>query len=323
MNPFYNDIFEQPNALRRCIQYYETTPPALTRPQSPLPTVLMGMGASYQAALAMQYYAHSLGIPAIALESADAVHYSQHLFREKRSLVFISQSGKSGEVPPTLELLGDDVELIAVTNDVESPLAKRAHIVLPINAGEETTVASKTYVNTMATLWWMISRWAGLPDNIGALKTLADRIEGLLANAEATAAAWIERLSPARALVFLGHGPHAATARTSAMMVNEWAKFPAFGMSIAAYRHGFIESSDSDVGAVVFAPPGATQASALALADELKSHGARVLVVNQENDEFLAPVLDVIPGQLFAEAFARHRGIKLGFRYITKVVTQL
>ena len=67
------------------------------------------------------------------------------------------------------------------------------------------------------------------------------------------------------------------------MMCNEWAKFPAASASIGAYRHGFIESADADVGYVIFAPSGKTQASALALARELESYGASVLLVANGN----------------------------------------
>jgi len=73
------------------------------------------------------------------------------------------------------------------------------------------------------------------------------------------------------------------------------------------------------------------------LASELVGYGARVLIVEHghtrsldeaptaafEIDEFLAPLLDVIPAQIFADALARKLGVGPGFRYIGKVVTQL
>jgi len=88
---------------------------------------------------------------------------------------------------------------------------------------------------------------------------------------------------------------------------------------------------------VIFASPGRSSDSAIAIASELAGYGARVLIVEHghtrsldeaptvavEIDEFLAPLLDVIPAQIFADALARKLGVGPGFRYIGKVVTQL
>jgi glucosamine--fructose-6-phosphate aminotransferase (isomerizing) len=137
--------------------------------------------------------------------------------------------------------------------------------------------------------------------------------------------------------VFLGHGPHAATARQAAMILAERARVAALGTSVGAFRHGPIEVAQPGVGVVMFAGAGPAATSASALAAELREHGARVLLVDHgrtrgldepagtppEFDEYLAPILDIIPAQLFADALACERGIEPKFRYIGKVVTRL
>jgi hypothetical protein len=40
-------------------------------------------------------------------------------------------------------------------------------------------------------------------------------------------------------------------------------------------------------------------------------------------NEFLTPMLDVIPAQLYAEALAAELGVPPGFRYLSKVVKQV
>jgi fructoselysine-6-P-deglycase FrlB-like protein len=120
-------------------------------------------------------------------------------------------------------------------------------------------------------------------------------------------------------------------------MVNEWAKQPARAFSAGAFRHGLIESAEANMCIGIFAAPGRTYSAALALADELSGYGARVLIVSNgvartsaqgwdnkfECDEFLSPILDTIPAQLFAEALARELGVAPGFRYIGKVINKL
>jgi fructoselysine-6-P-deglycase FrlB-like protein len=121
------------------------------------------------------------------------------------------------------------------------------------------------------------------------------------------------------------------------MMLAERARVAAIGMGVGALRHGPIEIAQSDLGAVIFASPGRSSGSAIALAGELAGYGARVLLVEHGRtrsldaasaaasgiDEFLAPLLDVIPAQIFADALARKLGVGPGFRYIGKVVTRL
>lgn len=337
----HDDIAQQPAALRAVIDYYQSDAGAarlMAAPTGRAP-ILTGMGASYHAALAIVPYFHSLGIPAIAVEAIDLLHYNQALLQDARPLIFISQSGTSAEVAAVAELLPASTALLAVTNDAESLLAQRAQLVLPTLAGKESGVATKTYINCLAVLWLLARRWGGaLNGNEGAtLQRVAAEIERLVADTDTTAARWLDALGPAEHLVFAGHGPHVSTARQAAMMLAERARVAAIGMGVGALRHGPIEIAQPDVGAVIFASPGRSSESAIALAGELAGYGARVLIVERgrtrslaelpstafEIDEFLAPLLDVIPAQIFADALARSLGVGPGFRYIGKVVTQL
>jgi glucoselysine-6-phosphate deglycase len=138
-------------------------------------------------------------------------------------------------------------------------------------------------------------------------------------------------------LLFLGHGPGAATARQASMILSEWAKVPALNFGIGAFRHGFIEAVQPGVGAVLFSSPGRTQESARTLAVELAEYGAHVLRLEQGSffeagaqngadigvDEFLTPILDIVPLQIWTDSLAQARGIAPGFRYISKVVRRL
>ena len=76
--------------------------------------------------------------------------------------------------------------------------------------------------------------------------------------------------------------------------------------------------------------------SALALGEELRGYGASVLriengevlglddpPVERPVDEYLSPMLDAVPVQLFAESAARKRLENPGFRYISKVVKKI
>jgi glutamine---fructose-6-phosphate transaminase (isomerizing) len=337
----HNDIAQQPAALRAVLAYYQNSEGAARLAAAPIgrAPILTGMGASYHAALAIVPYFHCLGIPAITIEATDLLFYSQALLQDGRPLIFISQSGASAEVAALAEVLPAGTALLAVTNDAESVLAQRAQLVLPTLAGKESGVATKTYLNCLVVLWLLARRWGdALTGGEGSmLEQVAAEIERLVADSDATAARWLAVLGSADQLVFAGHGPHVSTARQAAMMLAERARVAAIGMGVGALRHGPIEIAQPDLGAVIFASPGHSSDSAIALAGDLAGYGARVLIVEHGRtrslgqdpaaafgiDEFLAPLLDVIPAQIFADALARKLGVGPGFRYIGKVVTRL
>jgi glucosamine--fructose-6-phosphate aminotransferase (isomerizing) len=335
------DIAQQSQALYDLAAFYERGEgraqlASLCGQAAPL---LTGMGASFHAAQAVVPYFHSLGIPALVVEAVDLVFYSRALLMGAAPLIFVSQSGASAEVAAIVDGLPDGKPLVAVTNAPRSPLARAAQVVLPILAGAESGLATKTYVNSVATLWLLARHWAGRAngDETPMLARVAQSIAVLLADAESIAARWLDALGAAQTIVFLGHGPHAATARQAAMMLAERARVAAIGAGVGAFRHGPIEIAQPGVAVAIFAASSGAGASDRALAAELDRYGARVLLVEQGRargvaeppqavaslDEFLKPILDVIPAQIFADALARQAGVEPHFRYISKVTTQL
>jgi glucosamine--fructose-6-phosphate aminotransferase (isomerizing) len=334
------EVLDQPAALRRLADFYASDAgrAVLDRLPSAHTPAITGMGASYHCALVASQRLQQGGLPALALESIDLVQGQDGLLDQVAPLVYISQSGASAEVPALLDRLASHPALIAVTNDPESPLARAAPVVMPLLAGRERTVATKTYLNSLATLWVLTECWLRKTrPRVDPLRECAARIDAILAQADSVASDWLDQLSPATMVVFAGHGPHGATARQAAMMQMEWVKRPALGGSVGALRHGPIEIAQPGLAVVLFAAPGPRYASTRRLAEELHSYGAQVLLVEQgwacrldqprragpALDEFLAPLVDIIPVQLYVEAHARRLGLQPGFRHIGKIITAL
>lgn len=338
---FFQEISEQPGALARLAAYYHAGEGRDRLADLPAPgqPLLLGMGASYHSALAGAYLLQRRGIPALAMEAADALHGSSALLRRCAEVIYISQSGASAEIGPLVDQLPARAHLTAITNEPESPLAQRAQSVLPLLAGNEQTVATKTYANSLAVLWLLCRRWSERLDDeaFAALRAAAERQASLLAEASTIAERWQAALGKPQSFVFIGPGLHAITARQAAMMMMEWLKAPALDASVGAFRHGPIEIAQPGMGAVLFAHPSPGNDSAYRLAEELRAYGAKVLLVegghsrqpdepaldSHRLDETLAPIVDVVPVQVFVEAAARERGLTPGFRYISKIVTSL
>jgi glucosamine--fructose-6-phosphate aminotransferase (isomerizing) len=302
--------------------------------------VLIGMGASFHSALFGAQRLHQVGLNALAMEATDVLYGGNLGLHDAQPLIYISQSGFSGEIGPVLEILSPATAVVALTNDEHSPLATHAQVVLPLVAGDEQFVATKTYVNSLALLWLLARHWQGSLD-AGAFEALwgaHEQMSQLLADGPSLVPCWVEALGHSDTFVYIGSGQQAVTARQAAMMTMEWLKVPALSSTVGAFRHGPIEIAQPGLGVVVFAAPGPAYDPSLRLAQALQAYGASVLVVESGQArapdeapgpawptlaENLSPLLDVVPVQLFIEALARQRGISPGFRHIDKVATTL
>jgi glucosamine--fructose-6-phosphate aminotransferase (isomerizing) len=335
MSDLVAELREQPGALRAVAQFYAGSEGGSRGlPSAPAGLcVFTGMGASYHAALIAAAHAAALGLPALAVEAIDLLNYTgAGLLRPGHTLIYLSQSGKSVEVEAILRQNGGRARVIGITNQPESPLGRAAHACLPILADQRYRLASKNYINSLAVTWLLARSWAGAggPGDLDVLLQTADRVEALLAGSEATTTALLDAFAQADPLVLLGHGPHAATARQSALMLSEWARTPALYGGVGAFRHGFVETVTPRMGVLFFAPPGRTEESALELANALPQFGVTARRVANGRlvgldapagdglDEFLSPILDVIPMQVFTAALSERKGVTPDFRYIDR-----
>jgi glutamine---fructose-6-phosphate transaminase (isomerizing) len=338
MSKLFEELIQQTDSLRNLITSYRESD-LLSRLVSNLDGasrwVLTGMGASFHAAQIGSFYLNYLGIPTVALEASDLTNYVMGTKKNCDVLVYLSQSGSSGEVIPLIDTLQPNTILVGVTCGTNSPLASRAKWVLPLESGEETLIASKTYLNSIALLWLLARKIAGVWDGSEwvSIEDIAFRVEGLLKRSDEIKQNWIDQIGNSSHKIFLGHGPNSVTARQSAMILGEWSKIPVHHFGIGAFRHGFIETINEDSAVVIFNAQGQTSRSAQVLSKDLAAIGAKVLLVengetypstpNRSADEFLSPLLDIIPVQLFADEIAIRLNVTSGFRYISKVVTRL
>lgn len=340
MSNIYLEISQQPSSLRQLVKHRQQQGVNEFKdiPCPPLP-VLTGMGASLNAAMIAAFHLQRFGVPAIVLPASNLLHYGQAFLNNKFDLIYISQSGSSAEVVAFLKKYPSKKIYLGITNDAQSPLAAACRFLLPLFVDNELLVASKTYLNSLATLWILARAWtrnlAG--DELEQLLRLADWIGAIFRKAELISDYWMQELESCASVTFTGYGPHGATALQSAQTLSEWVKIPSLGIDAASLRHGFIEIADAHTGFVVFASQGRTQSLARRLASELRGYGSKVILVEdgqtvglklsgtliRGQDEFLVPIQDVIPVQLYTEKLARKRGVTPRFRHLNKVVKYL
>jgi len=334
--PFERDIADQAEALRAFAQ--SALPRAVTRLLGRRydRIVLTGMGSSHFAALPGWRRLADAGHPAWWVDSGQLLD-APGLITPGTLLVATSQSGASAEVVAMAERQGPiprAAALIAVTNDLASPLARHAHGVIGLRSGDEATVSTKSYLNSLAAHERITSVITSTPaDDAGETVKAIEEFSGpaVLRDIAADLAATRD----AR-LVYIGFGDHAASALYAGLITKEAAKVPAEGYVGGQFRHGPLELAGPGLTAVLFGADGRAHGSARQLGTDLLASGSTVLAVGDPGLAGAAHVgasggsmsarlaYDALIAQHLTVAIAAARGITPGvFTYGSKVTTAL
>lgn len=290
--------------------------------------LLAARGTSDNAGLYAQYVWGSRNRLAVAMATPSLfTHYGTPPRLEGALVVGISQSGQSPDIVGVLaEARRQGVPTLAITNEPESNLAREATWVLPTGAGLERAVAAtKTYTTQLLAVA-MLS--AALRDDDAeasdALRGVPDAIAAALALDDAIAVAAARYREMARCVV-LGRGFHYATACEWALKLEELTYAVAEPYSTADFRHGPLAIVGPDFPVLAAVPSGAVFDDALALlAKVVRERGADLVLISDRDEalalartplrlaaslpEWLRPIADVVPAQLFCYHLARAMG---------------
>lgn len=290
---------------------------------------LIGHGSS-DAAAAFAVYAFGLlpGWTAVRDSISLLVYYDAQIDLADSCVVALSQSGRTQDVVAYVERArAHGARTIALTNDPDSELARVAEISLPLAAGSERSVAaSKTYLNMLGALALLAGACAEREqETTNALRTvahlLAEELEPLehAVSEVALAFAYVGRM------YVIGRGMEIATAREIALKLKETCRVAAEPLTATDLAHGpvatldalfpvwVIASRDAGVRTVLEAAARARAAQATLVASGSAAAdvagAAHVLSVPEAPAPIFAPLLSVVPGQLFAATLARTKGL--------------
>lgn len=149
----------------------------------------------------------------------------------------ISQSGRSPDLLAWAKAAAAAGGLVvALVNDAASPLARQAHLAIPLHAGPEVSVAAtKSYIASLSAICQLVAAWCDDRELSAAL----DGLPNLLA--EAWAQPWDAALTPlnrAQHLYVIGRGIGFAVAQEAALKFKETCGLHAEAFSSAEVRHG-------------------------------------------------------------------------------------
>jgi glutamine---fructose-6-phosphate transaminase (isomerizing) len=246
-----------------------------------------------------------------------------------------SQSGKSPDLVAPMELLRNDgATTVAFVNAQDSPLARAAQTTIPLHAGPERSVAAtKSFIAQLAASVHVVAAWG---EDHALLRAL-NELPATLRNAPLN---WADKavsvLLDTERLFVIGRGTGLAVAQEAALKFKETCGIQAEAFSGAEVKHGPMALIEAGYPLLIFAPRGATQNGLIALAHEMRSRGAHVLLAaptdgsaqDAEIDLPMAaaahPALDPISAvqsfYLLVEALSRARGLNPDSpRHLSKV----
>jgi glucosamine--fructose-6-phosphate aminotransferase (isomerizing) len=287
--------------------------------------LIAARGTSDHAAIYAQYVFGARNALPVALAAPSLVSVYHRPPRLRDTVVIgVSQSGRSPDIVAVLEDARSQGALTAaLTNDEASDLAQAADHLIALRAGpEKATAATKTYLAEIAALAMVSAALDGdeagdaelraLPASLHAALDLEERAAEL-----ASARAGIDRCA------VLGRGFQYATAREWALKLKEMTYVLADPYSAADFQHGPVALVEPDFPVLAVATSGAVLDGMVELIERVRAERANLLVASDVPEvigggdgfllpsapEWLAPLVAIIPAQLFAYHLAIARGL--------------
>ncbi|GAA4140758.1 SIS domain-containing protein [Leifsonia shinshuensis] len=342
LTPFEEDILEQPAALRRLVTAGPAPELAALGGRRWDRIVFTGMGSSHFASIPTWRSAVSAGHDAWRVDAGELLD-APGLLTPGTLLVATSQSGASGEVVELLDRLDSGRlrtgAVVGIAADAASPLALQSDVYLPLLSGDEATVSTKSYLNTLAVHRRLAAVLAGEePATVeGEIAAAADAVEAQLGR-EIDAGLAARVLEPARPrLAAVAKRDDAATALLAGLITKESSKVAIEAYVGGQFRHGPFELAGPGMTAFLY---GAYEADAdestARLAADLVDSGAHVVVVGDlrvdgativrtpDGPSLARLATGAVVAELVAVDLARTNGVVPGaFAFGSKVTTTL
>jgi len=328
---FVDEIREQPAALRRLLEHdAEIARIAGTmRDKGTRLVRMVGHGSSDNAA---SYGVYAFGLLPNWTAMRDSitltVHYGRPLDMTGSTVIGLSQSGRTPDVVEYVKgARRAGAFTIAVTNDAGSELATAADAAIPLAAEPELAVAAtKTYVNTLASLALLAGHVAGRGRELAdGVRGAADLMEAGIPGLERSTAKLALSFSYTGRMFVIGRGVEFATAREIALKLLETCRIAAEPLTTTDLAHGPVAALDPLFPVWAIASDDGTLSTVQEAASRTREMGASLVAsgtaaerikgaaftvpVPMPEPALLSPLLSVVPGQLFASALARARGL--------------
>jgi glucosamine--fructose-6-phosphate aminotransferase (isomerizing) len=295
--------------------------------------VIIACGTAYHAGLVGKYAIEKWGQIPVDVELASEYRYREPSLNKKTLVIPISQSGETMDTLMALRYAkSKGATILSVCNTNGSTIGRESDAVLYTHAGPEIAVAStKAFATQLIAMYLIGLEIARQLESLSKkeISKITDQLSQLPAKVEQV----LETVEPLRELtrkfkgaesvLFLGRHVGYPTALEGALKLKELAYMHAEGFAGGELKHGPIALIDKGTPVVAIMPSeGSILAEKMASnIQEVKARGAVVIAISEfefagadhliripQVDQFLQPVLSVVPLQVIAYEMAVARG---------------
>lgn len=307
---------------------------------------LIACGTAYHAALYAQYLGREWMDVPITCVPASEFRYGNYIVNERSLCIFVSQSGETADTLAALKMcLKKHAMTIAISNVLDSSLARLAHIPMYTCAGPEIAVAStKAYTTQLVLLAAMMVKLAQnsgyevkeIDQFIHDLKQIPDLVEKTLAQKE-TIEQYAKLLKDQRDAYFIGRQLDYVNVLEGALKLKEISYVHADAYYAGELKHGPIALIDQGTVVIALATQKEVAAKTISNIEETIARGANVILITApgiHSDKierqveieavhpYLSGILVTVLLQLFAFYTAKEKGCNVDQpRNLAKSVT--
>jgi glucosamine--fructose-6-phosphate aminotransferase (isomerizing) len=297
--------------------------------------VIVACGTSAYAGLVGKFLIESLARIPVEVDYGSEFRYRDPLIDGRTAVLAITQSGETVDTLAAMEeARAKGARLWSIVNVIGSQAARLSDGIIYMHAGPEIGVAStKAFATTLVDLYLLglylgqvrgtlpADRLQSLVDDLLALPKLAGQVLDNGQTYEELANLFHKREN----FLYLGRGINYPIALEGALKLKEISYIHAEGYPAGEMKHGPIALIDEKMPVVAIAVRDGVYEKMVSQMEQVKARGGTVIAVATEGDTFvatkadhviyvpatspfLAPVLTVLPLQLFAYHVAVRRG---------------
>ncbi len=349
------EIYEQPRAIRETIGAkldngtieIEDLDISKQYLQSLNKIYIVACGTAKNAGLVVKSLFERLCKIPTEVDIASEFRYRDPLIDEKTLCIYISQSGETADTIAALKLAkSKGAKTIAISNVIGSSITREADYSIYTHAGPEIAVAStKAYTSQVVLLNILGMYFAEKleiidKETINSLKAdilkLPSQVENVLKDVNEIKE-FAKKVYKEKDMFFLGRGTDYAVSLEGSLKLKEISYIHSESYASGELKHGPIALIENNVTVIAIMTNSDLVEKSISNIQEVITRGAKVLAITSEDiksdgiskiikipktNNYLSPILSVIPMQLFAYYISKEKGLDVDKpRNLAKSVT--